>query len=190
VTGFTTDKVHLHGYLPDYLKLAADIGVMCPSGAVVCEVGVEHGASLKMWQHLFPGSTVIGIDRSPEAPHVEGTIKVTAQQDDPGLTAMIAEHAPDGCHLIVDDASHIGHLSAATFDLLWPLVKPGCWYVLEDWADPWVFPGWARWPDIDPSLAGDELVDYVPQMITALKQGAATVTYTRLGLVIIQKLPA
>jgi hypothetical protein len=189
VTGFRTDKVHTHGYLPDYLRLAAEIGTTCPSGAVVCEVGVEHGASLEMWQHLFPSSTVIGVDRAPEAPHIDGTIKVTAQQDDPGLADTIRGHAPGGCDLIVDDASHIGHLSAATFGLLWPLVKPGRYYVLEDWADPWVFPSWARWPDVDPSLAGDELVDYAPQLITALQKDAQTVTYTREGLVIIQKLP-
>ena len=182
---FRTDKVHTHGYLPDYLKIAEAIG---PS-AVVCEVGVAYGASLEMWQHLFPGGTVIGVDRAPDAIWTEGSIKIVAQQDDPGLAGMVAEHAPDGCDLIVDDASHIGHLSAATFGLLWPLVKPGCYYVLEDWADPWVFPDWARWPQIDPSLAGDELVDYVPQMITALKQGAATVTYTREGLVILRKQP-
>ena len=182
---FSTDKVHTHGYFPDYLKIAEAVG----PAAVVCEIGVEHGASLEMWQHLFPAGTVIGVDCKAGAGWTEGSIKIVAQQDDPRLADMVREHAPGGCDLIVDDASHIGHLSAATFALLWPLVKPGCYYVLEDWADPWVFPHALRWPQIDPSLAGDELVDYVPQMITALKQDAATVTYTREGLVILQKQP-
>ena len=182
---FRTDKITPHGYFPDYLKIAEAIG---PS-AVVCEVGVEHGASLELWLELFPDGTVIGVDRAPDAGWTEGSVKVVAQQDDPRLPDMVRGHAPGGCHLIIDDASHIGHLSAATFALLWPLVKPGCYYVLEDWAHPWVFPHQVRWPQIDPSLAGDELVDYVPQMITALKHDAATVTYTREGLVIIRKQP-
>lgn len=183
MAGFRTDKVHPHGYLTAYLALAAAL----PRDAVVCEVGVEHGASLEMWECLFPDGLVIGVDRNPGATWPEGTRRIVAGQDDPGLAGMVRGHAPDGCHLIVDDASHTGHLTAATFALLWPLVRPGCWYVIEDWADPWVSPHLPRWPDIDPSLAGDELVDFVPSLITALKDGAATVTYTREGLVIIRR---
>lgn len=185
MTGFRTDKVAPHGYLRDYLRLAAGL----PENAVVCEIGVEQGASLEMWQHLFPSGTVIGVDHKADAWWTEGSIKIVAGQDDPALPAMVSEHAPDGCHLIVDDASHIGDLTLATFGLLWPLVKPGCHYVVEDWADPWMFPHWPRWPDLRPELAGNELIDKVPELITALNKGAATVTYTREGLVIITRMP-
>jgi hypothetical protein len=183
MTGFTTDKITPHGYFPDYMRLAAALG---PS-AVVCEVGVLKGESLVMWQHFFPAGRVIGADRDPEATWPEGTFRIVAQQDDPQLAGMVREHAPDGCDLIIDDASHIGHLTAATFALLWPLVVPGGYYVVEDWADPWVFPHLPRWPDVDPSLAGDELVDYVPSLITALNDGAESVHYTREGLVVIRR---
>ena len=185
MTGFTTDKVEPHGYFTDYLRLAAQL----PRDAAVCEIGVEHGASLIMWQHLFPAGTVVGVDHSLDAPHVDGTHKVTCDQASPQLPALVSGFCPGGFDLVVDDASHIGSLTLATFALLWPLVKPGGFYVVEDWADPWVFPNWARWPDLRPELAGDELVDKVPELITALKDGAETVTYTRLGLVIIQKTP-
>jgi hypothetical protein len=184
MTGFTTDKVTPHGYFPDYLKLACALG---PS-ATVCEVGVLHGESLVMWQHLFPSSpAIIGVDQDANAVWPEGTVRIVAAQDDPHLPDMVRPYAP--CDLIVDDASHIGHLTAATFTSLWPLVVPGGFYVVEDWADPWVFPHLPRWPDVRPELAGDELVDYVPSLITALKDGAAEVTYTRMGLVIIRKAP-
>lgn len=185
MTGFNTDKVHPHGYLRDYLKLAAAL----PEDAVVCEVGVLDGGSLDMWQTLFPSGVVIGADRNEAATWPEGTLRIVAEQDDPALGGMVAEHAPGGCHLIVDDASHIGNLTEATFAILWPLVKPGCYYVVEDWADPWVFPASLRWPDVRPELAGNELIDFVPSLITALKEDAATVTYTKMGLVIIQKQP-
>lgn len=185
MTGFTTDKIEPHGYFPDYMNLAAALG---PS-ATVCEVGVLKGESLVMWQHLFPSGRVIGVDKDAGSHWPEGTLRVEAQQDDPRLADLVAAHAPGGCNLIIDDASHIGHLTAATFALLWPLVVPGGYYVVEDWADPWVFPHLLRWPDVDPSLKGDELIDYVPSLIEALKDGAQEVTYTRMGLVIIRKTP-
>lgn len=183
MAGFTSDKIAPHGYLPDYLKLAAQL----PSASVVCEVGVLRGESLVMWQHFFPSGTIIGVDRDPVAIWPDGTLKVVAEQDDPRLGEMVRAVAPDGCDLIIDDASHIGSLTLATFAQLWPLVKEGGCYVVEDWADPWMFPDWLRWPAVRPELAGDELIDKVPQLITALNDGAQEVTYTREGLVIIRK---
>ncbi len=85
--------------------------------------------------------------------------------------------------MIVDDASHIGRLTAATYALLWPLVKPGGYYVVEDWADPWVS------PEVGVADPADPLVNYVPALITALRDGAASVTYTYEGLVIIRRKP-
>jgi len=166
---FRTDKEEPHGYLPDYLQLAEIAG----PAAVVCEVGVLHGDSLDMWRELFPAGTVIGVDRDPGCRWPPGTHRVLAAQDDPGLAAMVTACAPGGCDLIVDDASHIGHLTAAAFTSLWPLVKPGGFYVVEDWADPWVSPELLRWSQVDPVYEGDELVDYVPSLITALRDGAA-----------------
>jgi hypothetical protein len=182
---FNTDKIAPHGYFPDYMKIAAAIG---PS-ATVCEVGVFNGGSLAMWQHLFPFGLVIGVDHQPVSTWPEGTVRIDAEQDDPELQDKVRQHAPGGCNLIVDDASHIGHLTAATFTSLWPLVLPGGYYVIEDWADSWVFPSWPRWQDVRPELAGDELIDYVPSLIETLKDGAGEVTYTRLGLVIIRRAP-
>jgi Methyltransferase domain len=177
MTGFTTDKVSPHGYLPDYLRLAATLG----TAAVVCEVGVKHGESLVLWQHLFPHSAaIIGVDHDASATWPDGTIRVDGKQEDPGLRDLVAQHAPGGCDLIVDDASHKASLTAATFATLWPLVRPGGFYVVEDWADPWVDPDLPRWH-------GDELVDYVPRLIEALKDGADSVSYTPQGLAIIRR---
>jgi hypothetical protein len=179
MTGFDTDKVHPHGYLPDYLRLAAELG----PAATVCEVGVCQGGSLGMWQALFPDGRVIGVDNDPGSRWPDGTARVIAGQDDPRLAELVRQHAPDGCQLIVDDASHIGRLTAATFALLWPLVAPGGYYVVEDWADPWVAPEWGV---ADPA---DRLVDYVPSLITALRDGASEVRYTPEGLAVIRRKP-
>lgn len=186
MTRFATDKDEPHGYIPDYLKLTNEIGL----AGVVCEVGVLGGHSLTMWQELFPQGVVIGIDHAAGSIWPAGTHKILAEQDDPELGAKVAAIAPDGCDLIVDDASHIAHLSAATFVQLWPQVKPGGYYVVEDWADRWVSPELPGWADVDPKYAGDELGDWVPGLVTVLKDGARTVTYTYEGLVIIQRKPS
>lgn len=180
---FATDKDEPHGYLPDYLDLVDRVG----PEAVVCEVGVLHGHSLSMWQELIPQGTIIGIDNNPNAGWPAGTHKIVAEQDDPELPWKVTEFAPDGCDLIVDDASHIGHLTAATFAHLWPMVNPGGFYVVEDWADRWVSPHLPGWADMDPKYLGDELQDYVPELIKSLKDGATSVTYTYEGLVVIQR---
>jgi cephalosporin hydroxylase len=134
--GHLTDKFSL-GYYPAYQELAREIG---PAGRVL-EVGVYRGGSLLMWQELFPGGLVAGADNDPGATWPPGTRRIVAHQADPGLAEAARQASPDGYDLIVDDASHIGELSAATLELLWPLVRPGGWYVLEDWtvslAQPW-----------------------------------------------------
>jgi hypothetical protein len=43
-----------------------------------------------------------------------------------------------GFDIIIDDASHNYPLSLASFNGLFPLLRPGGVYVLEDW-------GWAHW---------------------------------------------
>lgn len=131
------DKVLL-GYLPVYQRLAAAIG---PAGHVL-EIGVRGGESLELWQALFPAGEVVGVDNAAEGRAVwpPGTYAIGTEQDDPELPGMAAHASPGGYDLIVDDASHDGKLTRATWELLWPLVKPGGWYVIEDW---WV--GYLPW---------------------------------------------
>ena len=140
-----------------------------------------HGESLDMWQALFPDGVIIGADLDPACIWPEGTHRVIAHQDSPGLPALVAEFAPDGCDLIVDDASHVGALSAATFALLWPLVRPGGFYVVEDWADPIVLPTWGV------ADRSSRLIDWVPSLVGAFGDGAAEIRYTWLGLAIVRR---
>lgn len=118
-------------FLPDYKRLADQIG---PAGHVL-EIGVQGGNSLRLWQRLFPEGLVAGADNGtePDPAWPDGTVKFFLDQDDPELAKLAEKASPDGYDLIVDDASHVGELTAATLRMLWPLVKPGKWYVIEDW---------------------------------------------------------
>ena len=52
-----------------------------------------------------------------------------------------AFHAEARFDLIIDDASHNYALSAIAFNRLFPLLRPGGIYALEDW-------GWGHWPGV------------------------------------------
>jgi Methyltransferase domain len=170
----TTDKVTL-GYLPTYQRLAHEIG---PTGRV-CEVGVYRGGSLELWQQLFPRGVVVGVDHDPNARWPNGTIQVVAAQDAEGLPAALAEHAPQGYDLIVDDASHQGALTRRTFQLLWPLVRPGRWYVIEDWQI-----GFGDWADYDASM-----LDMARDLLLLLGQQGGTIEEIvyRYGMILLRK---
>lgn len=169
---FSTDKI-VHGYLPSYLRIAAELGPV----ARVCEVGVYQGDGLDMFQALFPGGLIAGVDADPGCRWPDGTIRVVSGQTDPALPARLAEHAV-AWDLIVDDASHSGVFTAATHKLLWPLITPGGFYVIEDW-----MVGLSGWPGYDGSMlvTAQELL----RLLTH-DSDVEDITY-RYGLAVIRK---
>jgi hypothetical protein len=122
---FNTDKIHTHGYFGTYVRLAAELG----PAARVCELGVLGGESLRMFRGLFPLGAVYGVDKDPDSVWPEGTVRVLAKHDDPALPGMLGGQFG----LIVDDGCHQGATVIRSFALLWPLVAPGGYYVVEDW---------------------------------------------------------
>ena len=126
----------------------------------IVEVGVYQGGGAAMLWKLCRPERLIGIDLEPEpAPALAEFI---ARQDAAGLRmhwgvdqADIAtvrrlvdeELAGAPLDLVIDDASHAYDLSRATFEALFPRVRPGGTYVIEDW-------GWAHWRGA-PWQAGD-----------------------------------
>ena len=54
------------------------------------------------------------------------------------------EHAPDGFEVIIDDASHVGQLSARSLQALFiEHLRPGGLYIIEDWGTGYL----PSWPD-------------------------------------------
>lgn len=171
---FLTDKVTRGGYLPAYLRIAVQLG----SAARVCEVGVDHGHGLDMFQALFPDGVIAGVDERADCRWPDGAARIVCRQDDPGLPGLLRQHGPRW-DLIVDDASHDGKLTRATFDLLWPLTAPGGFYVVEDWTVG--LPG--AWPEY-----GSSMLETAQSFLLLLGQGSdlESVEY-RGGMVILRK---
>jgi hypothetical protein len=122
------------------------------------ELGVFRGGSLELWAEYFTKARIVGIDIEPcreadpdGAP--EGrprrfrsdriAFRQGAQEDAVFLEAVTEEFAPDGWDVVIDDCAHIGALSLASFRTLFPKVKPGGFYIVEDWATGY----WPRYPD-------------------------------------------
>ena len=171
---YDTDKVQ-QGYMPAYNGIADMLG----GAARVCEIGVFRGGSLATWRDLFPKGIIAGVDLDMDALWPDGTIKIVAAQDDPELPDLLREHSPEW-DLIVDDASHDGILTGATLDLLWPLVSPGGFYVIEDW-----FTGF---PEYHGPCRSPDMLDLAASLIERLRKGSDTesVSY-RYGMAIIRK---
>jgi hypothetical protein len=125
---FVTDK-ETQGYVPTYREMAEAIG----PAAKVCELGVFQGGSLSMWQEFFPDGLVVGVDNDPQSVWPEGSVKIVDSQVASALPGQLSELSPEGYDLIVDDASHDGSLTRQSWEMLWHLVKPRGWYVIEDW---------------------------------------------------------
>jgi len=125
-----------HGYTRHYahhlrgrrrrIECVLEIGIGCeadPAGG---------GNSLRMWRNYFPSATIYGVDLYEKWFDTETRIiALKADQSD----AYSLSQAVAGCpafDLVVDDGSHVGAHIITTFDVVFPMVKPGGYYVIED----------------------------------------------------------
>lgn len=92
----------------------------------------KGGESLRMWKAYFPKGRIYGIDIEDKRPHEEKRIKTFqgSQDDADFLEKVIAETGPPD--IIVDDGSHFTDHIIKSFEILFPLLKSGGIYAIED----------------------------------------------------------
>jgi hypothetical protein len=141
-SGYRTDKQD--SFLSVYESLFSPLR---PQPVALLELGIHHGGSLLMWRDYFPQGAIAGLDQhAVTVDDPSGRIRVYQgqQQDTVLLDRIAAEVAPVGFDIVIDDASHFGRLSRATFRHLFDNhLKPGGIYVIEDWGTGY----WPSWPD-------------------------------------------
>jgi hypothetical protein len=98
------------------------------------EIGVAEGGSLEMWREYFgPDATIFGIDVNPECETLTtppNQVRIGSQDDPDFLRSVVNEiGTPD---IILDDGSHRASHQRVSFDTLFPLLRFGGLYVLED----------------------------------------------------------
>ena len=119
------NKSYLHEYEECFLPMK-DVA------KTVFEIGVFNGCSLKMWEEYFQNADIWGLDINPESNKYYGErIKViTGSQVDQSAIDNVAPN--QNFDIVIDDGSHLVDHIIESFNLIFPRVKSGGFYVIED----------------------------------------------------------
>ena len=131
----------LHGYTRFYERHLRGRKV-----SKLLEIGIFKGASLNMWGEFLPECQLYGIDTDPNCIHT-GRVADRVHRDlvDQSDRAALEQYATrcGPWDVVVDDGSHMTSHQITSFEVLWPHVKAGGFYAIEDtfcsfqaqWAD-------------------------------------------------------
>jgi hypothetical protein len=120
----------------------------------IFEIGIWDGGSIALWFQEFQPKKHVAIDFSSRgdsdyfqryiaARGLETRIKTywgIDQADSAKLREIVLNEFTGSLDLVLDDASHLYEPTKASFEALFPLLRPGGFYIIEDWA-------WAYWKD-------------------------------------------
>ena len=133
---FGTDKCSGHDYAGNYQRHFASRRT---DRLTLLEIGVggygdphKGGASLRMWKAYFPRARIFGLDIFDKRGCEEDRIRILqgSQEAPDVIAAVVAETGP--LDIVIDDGSHDNAHVRATFGLLFPHVREGGIYVVED----------------------------------------------------------
>jgi len=142
---FDTDKWGTHWYTQHYQRY---FGPIRHAHLNLLEIGVGGyrdsrfgGESLRMWKAFFPNSRIVGIDIEDKTHLRQKRIDIRQcdQTDAEALTKLSSEYG--GFDIIIDDGSHLNQHVIATFHVLFPLLRDGGFYAIEDVQTSY-WPGW------------------------------------------------
>jgi len=133
---YGTDKWGIHFYIPHYLTHFKPFRNRKINLLEIGVGGYENpkagGESLRMWKRYFPLGKIYSIDIYDKSFNEENRIKIFkgSQVDELFLKEMLNEISP--LDLIIDDGSHINSHVIESFKILFPFLKEGGIYVIED----------------------------------------------------------
>lgn len=122
-------------------------------GANIVEIGILYGGSTAYFAQRCRPRRLVALDRSEERVerldrfldahglHDRVGLHYGVDQADRQRLASIAAHefGDEPIDLVIDDASHRYGPTVASFETLFPLLRPGGLYLIEDWtADDWL----------------------------------------------------
>lgn len=144
----------------------------------VFELGLWDGGSLAFWFEYFQPKKHVGIDlqqrgdsdyfrRYVSSRGLSARLKTyweTNQADAPKLRSIVNREFDGPLDLVIDDASHFYQPTKSSFECLFPLLRPGGLYVIEDWA-------WEHWKEFsspdDPMAKKEGLTRLVVELLEA-----------------------
>ncbi len=98
------------------------------------EIGIAKGASLKMWEDFFPNAEIYGIDILPECKQYETqqTKVFIGDQTDRGFLDSVVKAINGPIDIVIDDGGHKMSQHSVSLEVLFPCLKNGGLYVIED----------------------------------------------------------
>jgi lipopolysaccharide biosynthesis glycosyltransferase len=129
---YKADKCSLyHNFAVKYDRLLSGFR---DSFTNILEIGVALGQSLRMWVDYFPNATVHGVDNYDGSRICESYSKrIKFHLLDQGNAVQLKKLEPFGpFNLILDDGNHFWREQILSFQTLFPFVKPGGIYIIED----------------------------------------------------------
>lgn len=120
---FGTDKQNaMHGYADLYER---HFGPLRRRQIRLLEIGVWTGASIRAWAEWFPHAEIVGLD-----------VDLQVELDDRRVTLVEGDVKTwlvnSDFDIVIDDGSHVAEDMYVAFHRLWPKLRPGGWYVIED----------------------------------------------------------
>jgi predicted O-methyltransferase YrrM len=129
--------------IEEYLDLLPEY-----AGGRLVELGIAQGGSVALFAQLAQPKQLLAVDIETEpvaalAEFIEAhgyadtvhTAYGVDQADRPGLEALVSQYfGDDPLDLVVDDASHLLAPSQTSFTTLFPRLRPGGVFVIEDWS--------------------------------------------------------
>jgi hypothetical protein len=113
----------------------------------ILEIGTFKGESTKILSRAYPESKILSLDLHIRPIDFSSQKNITYKKADQTnrdeIIPLIEKNFPEGVDLVIDDASHFGYFSKITFDIVFPFVKSGGAYFIEDWGTGY----WDSWED-------------------------------------------
>lgn len=100
----------------------------------ILEIGISHGGSIELWHKYFgEGLSLFSVDINEECKKFEDskTKVFIGSQDDPVFLQNLIKELPD-LDIIIDDGGHTMSQQIVSFEYLYPKVKEGGIYMVED----------------------------------------------------------
>jgi hypothetical protein len=140
---YGTDKGTKTGTAHDYTQVYdLFMSPMRNTAKKICEIGIcgvlDNGGSLKMWRDYFPNAQICGVDIL-ERKRFDGdriTTFVADQANREQMANVLATIGGD-FDLILEDGGHTQQQQQVSFGVLFPHVRVGGYYVIED-VDIWI----------------------------------------------------
>ena len=127
---YKTDKAGRetgHGFTEFYYPYFAKL-----TNPTILEIGVYTGASLQMMEEFYGNPKIVGVDIEPKTQYDTKCVKtLIADQSNREQLLKVLDHAKE-FDIIIDDGGHTMEQQFRTIATLFPYVKKGGIYILED----------------------------------------------------------